>query len=105
MTSTKFPDQTIIIMCYCNETKKEENSIIKERRLTSHIAASAGLRWFEGLECILRNEDFESLTIRDEVTALLPFQLAALNDHSDLSTIYLMILNFPEAIFSNLNRA
>ena len=71
---------------------------MKERRITSHVAVSAGLRWFEGLECILRNEDFDSLTIRDEVTALLPFQLAALNDSSDLNTIYHMILNFPEAI-------
>mmetsp|Transcript_15767 Transcript_15767/g.23679 ORF Transcript_15767/g.23679 Transcript_15767/m.23679 type:complete len:91 (-) Transcript_15767:295-567(-) len=90
-------------MCYCNnEGKKKSKSIIKERQMASHIAACAGLRWAEGLECILKNEDFESLAIRDEVTNLLPFQLAALGGNSDLNTIYQMISSYPEALFSDL---
>ena len=92
-------------MCYCNKEDKKRISLLRKEPPTSHIAIEAGLRWSEGLESIFKRDKFESLVIPDNDTGLLPFMIAATENNSDLSTLYRMIVQYPEVLFdSNTDR-
>jgi hypothetical protein len=91
-------------MCYCNDKKKEKSHLLKKEQLVSHIAAKAGLRWSEGLETILKKDEFQSLSIPDN-DGLLPFMIAAAQNRCDLSTIYEIILSNPEALLGSTSTA
>mmetsp|Transcript_18819 Transcript_18819/g.23094 ORF Transcript_18819/g.23094 Transcript_18819/m.23094 type:complete len:90 (+) Transcript_18819:165-434(+) len=85
----------------CSDLKNIRTNVKSrvENRSITHLAAEAGLRWSEGFELVLKKENFETLSLVDMETGLLPFMIAAADNHSDLSTVYEMISIHPELIF------
>jgi len=68
------------------------------RRLLLHHAVMYGLEWDSGCKIVLK-ENILAVKEPDGPTGLLPFMLAGAGASTDLSTIYSLLREYPEAIY------
>jgi hypothetical protein len=67
-------------------------------RLLLHHATIHGLKWDHGCKAVLK-ENTLAVKEQDGTTGLFPFMLAGAGASTDLSTIYSLLREYPEAVY------